>query len=454
MDRLDVLMTEYLDGALDDAGAGELAGRLEADAAARARFVALYADHRVLAAQLAPDPDGAFARRVLAAIARDEDGFARSVMEDLARRSAARMLAVRSWAGSRRGLAGIAAAAVVLGAVGVALFAVKPTPGAGAAPPARVDAVVGAVEIGRGASTIPARPGLALRAGDVLRVPAEALLAFCYTDGTRVDAEAGSELAIEAGTEGGGEPAKRVALRAGALSAAVAPQPAGRSMVFDTPHAEARVVGTRLALAVRLSETRLEVSEGRVRLRRAADNRFVDVDEGFRAIATLSGPPAVQPMELVIRDLDPSVPDRAVRVSSLSEGALMYTDRGYEITRMPERLRGHAAILLPNAEKDWTADAYLAFRVNRPVDLFIGYDSRAFAGGTARLPVWMKEFRDTGMRLFSRTAGDSTYHVYRKSFPAGRIVLGGNHAGGDTGSRENYLVIVAPKGAVADGASR
>jgi hypothetical protein len=131
----------------------------------------------------------------------------------------------------------------------------------------------------------------------------------------------------------------------------------------------------------------------------------------------------------------------------------MYTDRGYEFTRLPDRLRGLATILLPNAEKDWATEAYLEFAVNRPVDLFIGYDSRAFEGGT-RLPTWMRDYRDTGMRIFSRTAGDSTFHVYRKTHPAGRIALGGNHAGGDTGARENYLVIVAPKGAVADGDSR
>jgi ferric-dicitrate binding protein FerR (iron transport regulator) len=457
MDRIDVLTTEYLDGALGDAGADELAGLLEADAAARARFVALYADHRVLASQLAPDPEGAFARRVLAAIARDEDGFARSVMEDLAKTSASRLRAVTSWAGSRRRVvaAVLAAAAAVLLVTGWLVFNGGPASPAEEPEAARVAGVVGGAAVVRAGASVLPKAGLALRAGDVLRIPAGASLAFRYADGTRVDAEAGSELALEAMAGEYGGAAKRVSLRAGALGASVAPQPAGRPMTFATPHAEAQVLGTRLALAAGVADTRLEVTEGRVRLTRGADRASVEVAEGSFAIASPGAPMAAQPMDLVVKVLTPSVPDRfATRVGRLAEGSLMYSDRGYEITRMPERLRGHAAILLPNAEKDWTADEYLAFRVNRPVDLFIGYDSRAFEGGGARLPSWMSGFRDTGMRIFSRTAGDSTYHVYAKAYPAGRVVLGGNHAGGDTGSRENYLVIVAPKGAVADAPAR
>ncbi len=446
MDRRDVLMTECLDGALDDAGADELAGRLEADPAARARFAALYADHRVLGAMLAAEPEGGFARRVLAAIARDEDGFARSVMEDLARKSAARLRAERSWTRSRRRLAAVAAAAAAVLVVAGAVFL------AGGPPPASeafVEAVLGAVSVGRGAESIPARPGLALRAGDALRIPAGSSVAIRYADGTRVEAEPGSRLALAA--EVG---AKRVVLREGMLSASVAPQPKGRPMTFATPHAEARVLGTRLALAAEAESTRLEVTEGRVRLVRAGDRRAVDVEEGFRAQAGPSGPLVAEPMDLVVKVLTPADPDRFVpRIARLAEGALMYTDRGYEMTRMPDALRGHVAVLLSNTEKDWTAERYLAFAVNRPVDVFIGYDSRAFAA-PPQLPPWMAGYRDTGMRMFSRTAGDSTYHVYRKSYPAGRIDLGGNLAGGDTGARENYLVIVAPTGAVADEPTR
>jgi hypothetical protein len=287
--------------------------------------------------------------------------------------------------------------------------------------------------------------------GDAVVVPPGASVAFRYDDGTRLEADAGSRLVLEAGPLTPDGAAKRVALWMGLLSAFVARQPAGRPMVFATPHAEAQVLGTRLALAAGAADTRLEVTEGRVRLTRAADRASVEVAEGRFAVASPGVPLASQPMDLVVRVLSPSVPDRfATRVGRLAEGSLMYTDRGYEITRMPGRLHGLTTILLPNAEKDWTTEDYLAFAVSRPVDLFIGYDSRAFEGGT-RLPAWMRDFRDTGMRIYSRTAGDSTFHVYRKTHPAGRIVLGGNHAGGDTGARENYLVIVAPKGAVAEG---
>ncbi len=441
MERVDVLVAEYLDGALDGARANELAGLLEADPAARHRFAALLADHRVLGATLAAEPEGAFARRVVDAIARDENGFARSVMEDLARKSAARLTAVTTWARRRRLLAGAGtAAAALLLAIG-AYYLADTWP----APAARVVSVVGDVAVARGPETIPAATGLDLRAGDALRLPAGSTIAFRYPDGTRVEAEPGSRLALA--TEAG---AKRIALREGSLSAIVAPQPAGRPMTFATPHAEARVVGTRLALAAGKSETRLEVTEGRVRLVRTADRRAVDVAAGFRAVAAPSRPLAAEPMELVVRVADSAIRDRyAPRYVRMAEGSLMYTDRGYEITRMPAVLRGHVAVLLPNTEREWTVDRYVTLEVNRPVDVFIGYDHRAFVA-PPHLPPWMAGYDDTTMRIFSRTAGDTTFHVYRKAYPEGRIVLGGNLAGGDTGARENYLVIVAPRGAVPE----
>jgi hypothetical protein len=89
----------------------------------------------------------------------------------------------------------------------------------------------------------------------------------------------------------------------------------------------------------------------------------------------------------------------------------------------------------------------LSFQAAESVDVYIGYDFRAMRP-LPRLPRWMQGYRDTGMRIFSQTAGDTTFHVYRKRHPAGRIALGGNHHGGDTGARENYIVIVTPEGAI------
>ena len=70
------------------------------------------------------------------------------------------------------------------------------------------------------------------------------------------------------------EDPKILELRAGEIEADVAPQKA--PMVLRTPQAEAVVLGTKFTL----SATRLEVTEGRVRLTRSADGAAVEVAAG------------------------------------------------------------------------------------------------------------------------------------------------------------------------------
>src|SRR5206468_313097 len=73
--------------------------------------------------------------------------------------------------------------------------------------------------------------------------------------------------------------------------------------VFATPHAEARVLGTKLTLTVSATETRLEVREGKVRLTRLSDNSWTDVGAGQFAVAS----EAVKPVAKKIAALNPRV---------------------------------------------------------------------------------------------------------------------------------------------------
>ncbi len=63
------------------------------------------------------------------------------------------------------------------------------------------------------------------------------------------------------------------------------------AMTIGTPHGEARVLGTELRLVVDGSSTRLEVTEGRVQLRRS-DGRAADVPAGHFAVAGPAPEPA------------------------------------------------------------------------------------------------------------------------------------------------------------------
>lgn len=131
----------------------------------------------------------------------------------------------------------------------------------------------------------PARPGAKLISGQGVRtVGPDSRAVLAYPDGTRL--ELGPDTAVRELTAGAG--GKRLTLDQGELAAAVTRQPPGRPMIVGTPHAEARVLGTTLKLEVlrgKLEWTRLDVTEGKVRLTRRSDGRHVDVRRGQVAVA-------------------------------------------------------------------------------------------------------------------------------------------------------------------------
>jgi ferric-dicitrate binding protein FerR (iron transport regulator) len=123
-------------------------------------------------------------------------------------------------------------------------------------------------------------------------------------DGTLVQLEEDAELGAPGEADKG---VRRIALARGGLLATVARQAAGRSLVFDTPHAEARVLGTTLRLTTDGAATRLEVREGKVRLVRFRDKRGVDVAAGHFAVVAdavdlVAVPQAVDQVVLLPRD--------------------------------------------------------------------------------------------------------------------------------------------------------
>lgn len=123
---------------------------------------------------------------------------------------------------------------------------------------------------------------------------------IAYADGTRL--VLGAQTAASRLERRGG---KHVAIAQGVVAAEVAKQPAGETMVFETPGAEARVLGTRLTLVVTAASTRLEVREGRVKLARSSDGASVDVGPDHFAVAakgTALVAKAIQGAKVVFRD--------------------------------------------------------------------------------------------------------------------------------------------------------
>lgn len=133
----------------------------------------------------------------------------------------------------------------------------------------------------KGEST-PAREGLRLYAGDSLRTPDSVAATISFSpEQTQVRVEPGTDLRIANLGYG-----KRFDLTLGKIQASVAHQRPFRPMIVRTPHAEARVVGTKFSLTVSTNATRLDVTEGKVRLTQASDRAHVDVAKDQYAIAT------------------------------------------------------------------------------------------------------------------------------------------------------------------------
>jgi ferric-dicitrate binding protein FerR (iron transport regulator) len=160
----------------------------------------------------------------------------------------------------------------------------KPAPPPAPAPTApavaTLERVEGAVSVLSAAGRAPARPGDLLLGGQGLDVGAAGRATLKFPDGTRVDLE--PETRVKEFTDAAG---KRVQVERGAVAADVTRQPAGKAMTFATPHGEATVLGTTLRIKVDETSTRLEVTEGKVRLKRLSDGTPVEVVGGYLAVA-------------------------------------------------------------------------------------------------------------------------------------------------------------------------
>jgi hypothetical protein len=144
---------------------------------------------------------------------------------------------------------------------------------------ATLESVEGDVTLGDAAAT----PG-PLTAGFVLETKGERSAAVLrYPDGTRVEVGGLSKVKDEPTRPG------HVLTMSGVVTAEVAHQPAEKPMLFLSAHAEVRVLGTKLRVEAVGDSTRLDVTEGKVRMTRLKDKAWVEVSTGHYAIAAPTG---------------------------------------------------------------------------------------------------------------------------------------------------------------------
>lgn len=276
--------------------------------------------------------------------------------------------------------------------------------------------------------------------GTVLESPSAGTATVLLPDGTRLHAGPDTSVRVEPG---------RITLTRGTLGADVAKQAAGKELVFATPQASARVLGTRLFLAVEPDSTLCRVEEGRVRLTRQDGGQSVDVPGGSYAVAAPQSELKVEPVARVARKegvpglkiLAPARWPKSYTAYPFHADSLLYRDRGWRITDIPAEVDGALGIATLAEDRRSQEETLLVFEVDREVDVWVGIDGRAVQL-SKKLPTWLKGWEATGLRVYSKTASNSYYHLFRRRYPAGKVTLGGNHCGGDTGAAVNYTVLV------------
>lgn len=116
-----------------------------------------------------------------------------------------------------------------------------------------------------------------------------------------------------------------------------------------------------------------------------------------------------------------------------------YTDRAYVFQGLPSYLLGATWISTPNDDKAESAPATLAFDLNAPAWVYLTLDSRFDA--TSTFPAWLEDWEFVVDTVQINSSGTVDYLLFRKSFQAGTVTLGGY----DFGSLySHYSVIILP----------
>ncbi|HVR85820.1 MAG TPA: FecR family protein [Planctomycetota bacterium] len=285
--RFEALVSEYFDGRLSPQDAVELAAIIRQDSGKKRLFLELVQQNRLLEVDFGADSEPELVRKILAEIDGGDTGqFVNTVMKGL---DAPKSPAVRNrpkGALPARRLpwklrAGLAAAAVLGGLLGYVLYPSTPE----ILPvTARVDAVVGDVTLVGGRRI---HVGDEIGAGQTLETVGPASSAtLSYPDRTRIDLGGDASVRFQADVRG--PRGKSLRMNRGFLRADVAKQVPGLPFLIRSTFAEARVLGTKFDLWADAESTRLEVSQGKVRLIRDGDSKpeGVDVGPGEKAVAS------------------------------------------------------------------------------------------------------------------------------------------------------------------------
>lgn len=127
---------------------------------------------------------------------------------------------------------------------------------------------------------------------------------------------------------------------------------------------------------------------------------------------------------------------RSYSPALLRAGGHSYTDRPYAFEQVPAMLIGAQILCTANDDDTSGGQSFLTFNLALPCAVMVAHDIRL-----SERPEWMRDFADTDLTV---STNDTTFHLWSKEFPAGKVTLGGNLAGPVHGAKSNYFVVLKP----------
>jgi ferric-dicitrate binding protein FerR (iron transport regulator) len=189
------------------------------------------------------------------------------------------------------------------------------------------------------------RQPVAFKTGSLLALDVNQEAEVSFKDGTRMDLAATSAVRLGGVDQGGA----RVTLESGSLSAEVTKQPQGSHFQVKTQEALLTVLGTKFTATKYPWGTRVEVTEGRVRTRREADGKEVEVGAGSRV--------DVGPGAMALQPIRPPFPEDAVVLEPVADSVVVGGRYGDE----NRGTRGSHVVTSPKTKPDELRDYYLRF---------------------------------------------------------------------------------------------
>ena len=127
---------------------------------------------------------------------------------------------------------------------------------------------------------------------------------------------------------------------------------------------------------------------------------------------------------------------KAIEMDTLAVGERVYIDRTFTFTSIPSAYVGREFIRMSNEDKYHKDYSYLTFTLAAPATVYIAYDARATS-----VPSWLTKWTKTDEQIGTT---DVPRNLYKKSFAAGQVSLGGNGSLWKITTYSTYTVFAVP----------